>query len=45
MLGAGQKVSYNNVTCAVGANKLVACLDTTSGEHGFVLQPSCSFAF
>lgn len=44
-LGAGQKLSYLNVTCAVGADNLVACLDTTSGEHGFVLQPSGSWAF
>jgi hypothetical protein len=45
MLGAGQKVSFKNVTCAVGPDRLVACLDTTSGEHGFVLQPSGSTAF
>ncbi|WP_156690618.1 hypothetical protein [Mycobacterium sp. Marseille-P9652] len=44
-LAAGQKVSYLNVTCAVGADDLVACLDTTSGEHGFVLQRSGSWAF
>ncbi len=44
-LGAGQKVSYLNVTCAVGADGLVACLDTTSGDHGFVLQRSGSWAF
>ncbi|HVQ85000.1 MAG TPA: hypothetical protein VMS84_09685 [Mycobacterium sp.] len=44
-LGAGQKLSYLNVTCAVGADNLVACLDTTSGEHGFVLQRSGSWAF
>ncbi len=44
-LTAGQKVSYLNVTCAVGADDLVACLDTTSGEHGFVLQRSGSWAF
>jgi hypothetical protein len=45
MLGAGQKVSFKNVTCAVGPNRLVACLDTTSGEHGFVIQPTGSTAF
>lgn len=45
VLSVGQKISYQNVTCAVGPTKLVACLDTTSGEHGFVLQPSGSFAF
>ncbi|MBW0015822.1 hypothetical protein [Mycobacterium sp.] len=44
-LAAGQKLSYLNVTCAVGADNLVACLDTTSGDHGFVLQRSGSWAF
>ena len=44
-LAAGQKLSYLNVTCAVGADNLIACLDTTSGDHGFVLQPSGSWAF
>jgi hypothetical protein len=45
LLAAGQKVTYLNVTCAVGADNLVACLDTTSGDHGFVLQSSGSWAF
>lgn len=45
LLAAGQKVTYLNVTCAVGADNLVACLDSTSGDHGFVLQPSGSWAF
>jgi len=45
LLGVGQKLSYLNVTCAVGADELVACLDTTSGDHGFVLQRSGSRAF
>ncbi|GBE66230.1 hypothetical protein MFM001_26920 [Mycobacterium sp. MFM001] len=44
-LGVGQKLSYQNVTCAVGPDRLVACLDTTSGQHGFVLKPSGSVAF
>ncbi len=44
-LGVGQKVSYRNVTCAVGADQLIACLDTSVGEHGFVLRPSGSSAF
>ncbi|MCV7351577.1 hypothetical protein H7K15_15765 [Mycobacterium parmense] len=44
-LGAGQKLSYLNVTCAVGVDSLVACLDTTSGDHGFVLRRSGSRAF
>lgn len=45
LLSAGQKVSSSNVTCAVGAGQLVACLDTNSGQHGFVLKPSGSEAF
>lgn len=45
LLNPGQKISYKNGTCAVGADQLIACLDTTNGEHGFVLQPSGSFAF
>jgi hypothetical protein len=44
-LGSGQKLTYLNVTCAVGADDLVACLDTTSGDHGFVVQRSGSWAF
>lgn len=44
-LGVGQKITYQNVTCAVGADQLTACLDTTSGQHGFVLKPSGSVAF
>jgi hypothetical protein len=38
-------LSYLNVTCAVGADNLIVCLDATSGDHGFVLQPSGSWAF
>lgn len=44
-LGVGQKVSYRNVTCAVGTDQLVACQDTSLGRHGFVLSPSGSTAF
>ncbi len=44
-LGVGQKLAYLNVTCAVGADNLLACLDTTSGNHGFVVQRSGSWAF
>jgi hypothetical protein len=44
-LPAGAKLTYLNVTCAVDAGNVVACLDTTSGDHGFVLQPSGSWAF
>lgn len=45
LLGEGQKVSSVNVTCAVGTDRLIACLDTNSGQHGFVLKPSGSEAF
>ncbi|OBK49779.1 hypothetical protein [Mycobacterium sp. 1081908.1] len=44
-LAPGAKLTYLNVTCAVDAGNVVACLDTTSGDHGFVLQPSGSWAF
>ena len=44
-LGVGQKLSYGNVTCAVGNDQLVACLDTSLGQNGFVLSPSGSTAF
>lgn len=45
MLNIGQKVNYRDATCAVGADHLVACLDITRGQHGFVLKPSGSVAF
>jgi hypothetical protein len=45
LLNAGQKVSYQNVTCAVGGDGLVACLDTSLGQHGFVVKPSGNAAF
>ncbi|GAB1815559.1 hypothetical protein [Mycobacterium sp. MUNTM1] len=45
LLGAGQKVSYQNVTCAVGGDGLVACLDTSLGQHGFALKPSGNVTF
>lgn len=44
-LDVGQKVTAFNATCAVGADHLVACLDTTRGQHGFVLKPAGSVAF
>ncbi|WP_085235011.1 hypothetical protein [Mycobacterium conspicuum] len=44
-LSPGQKVSFGNVTCAVGDNRLSACLDTFNGEHGFFMQPSGSRFF
>jgi hypothetical protein len=45
LLSAGQKVSFLDVTCAVGDNRLVACLNTFGGQHGFVLRPSGSEFF
>ncbi|TDZ99771.1 hypothetical protein CCUG60884_04842 [Mycobacteroides salmoniphilum] len=45
LLAVGQKVSYGHVTCAVDTNRTVACLNTGSGEHGFVLKPSVSWTF
>jgi hypothetical protein len=45
LLNVGQKVSYQNVTCAVGGGGLVACLDTSLGQHGFVVKPSGNAAF
>ena len=34
LLNVGQKVSYQNATCAVGGDGLVACLDTASDSTG-----------
>jgi hypothetical protein len=45
LLGAGQKVSYQNVTCAVGGDGLVACVDNSVGQHGFALKPSGNVTF
>ncbi|PLV46237.1 hypothetical protein X011_21505 [Mycobacterium tuberculosis variant microti OV254] len=45
LLNVGQKVSVPNATCAVGPDRLVASLGTSSGPHGFVLKPSGSMAF
>lgn len=44
-LDVGQKTSYGGVTCAVGPDQFLACLDTIEGDHGFVLQPSGSWTF
>lgn len=41
---AGNKLSGNNGTCAVGDGDLVACIDADM-KHGFVLQPSGSWTF
>jgi len=43
-LAAGMKLTAKNATCAVGKNDLVACIDADN-KHGFVLQPSGSWAF
>jgi hypothetical protein len=43
-IGAGQKLTAGNGTCAVGDNGLVACIDNDN-KHGFVLQPSGSWTF
>ncbi|RIS79395.1 hypothetical protein D2E44_20810 [Mycobacteroides abscessus] len=45
VLNPGQKISYGNVTCAVGGDSLLACIERVSPERGFVLQPSGSFVF
>lgn len=45
ILNPGQKVSYGNVTCAVGSDKLIACIERVGAGRGFVLQSSGSFVF
>jgi hypothetical protein len=40
----GKKLVAKNGTCAVGDGGLVACIDADN-KHGFVLQPSGSWAF
>lgn len=45
LLNQGQKISYGNVTCAVGDGPLIACIERVSPERGFVLQPPGSFVF
>jgi hypothetical protein len=44
LLDVGQKVTATNITCAVGAGNLTACIDETN-NRGFVLQPSGSWVF
>jgi hypothetical protein len=41
---SGKKLVGKNGTCAVGDGGLVACIDADN-KHGFVLQPSGSWAF
>ena len=46
VLNVGQKLTYGNVTCAVGAGSMTACQVTMGDQkHGFVLQPSGSTSF
>lgn len=45
LLDRGEKLSYGNITCVVGNDNLIACLDTGGGQHGFVVRPSGSQAF
>lgn len=42
VLNVGQRVSYGPTTCGVFPGSVTACV---SGEHGFVLQPSGSWAY
>lgn len=44
LVGVGQKISSANITCAVGADRLTACINRVD-NHGFVLQPSGSWTF
>lgn len=44
VLSAGQKLETVNATCVVGAESLIACIDTVDNQ-GFVLQPSGSWVF
>jgi hypothetical protein len=43
-LAAGHRLVTSSMTCGVGNDNLVACIDS-AGKHGFVLQPSGSWAF
>jgi hypothetical protein len=43
-MDAGRKLVGQNATCVVGKDQLVACIDADH-RHGFVLQPSGSWAF
>ncbi|MFZ2239161.1 MAG: hypothetical protein WAV90_06400 [Gordonia amarae] len=45
VLNPGQKVSYGNITCGVVGGGITACLDSSNGTHGFVLDPAGSWAF
>ncbi|OPX07254.1 hypothetical protein [Mycobacterium sp. AT1] len=43
-MNAGSKLVGKNATCVAGRDQLVACIDADH-RHGFVLQPSGSWAF
>lgn len=45
LLNVGQKMTYRDATCVVGSDHIVGCLDTSHGDHGFVLNPSGNVAF
>ncbi|KAB7752358.1 MULTISPECIES: hypothetical protein [Mycobacteriaceae] len=45
LLAPGEKVTLATTTCGVVAGGVTACIDTTDGGHGFVLQPSGSWTF
>ncbi|WP_309224189.1 hypothetical protein [Mycobacteroides sp. CBMA 326] len=45
ILSPGHKLSYGNITCAVGRGPVVACVERIAHKRGFVLQPSGSFVF
>ncbi|MFZ2241998.1 MAG: hypothetical protein WAV90_20975 [Gordonia amarae] len=44
-MDTGHEITYLNTTCAVGPDKYLACIDTTTGTHGFVTQPSGAWTF
>lgn len=43
-IATGKKLKGDNSTCVIGEENLVACIDADH-KHGFVLQPSGSWAF
>jgi hypothetical protein len=49
VLSAGSKITFANITCAVGDAPLTACIITSASpglvDHGFVLQPGGSSTF
>ena len=45
LLAPGEKVTLTTMTCGVVAGGVTACIVSTGGGHGFVLQPSGSWTF